>query len=101
MILKTVTLNDWLREFENNSLNSRHFSKLGLIGLYEYLDEFTNNNDDEPYIMDIIEIYSRYTEYNDVDDLNRDLKTSYKNIDNVSKDYPIVWTEGDRFIIEC
>ncbi len=64
---KTITQNEFIREFENRN----NFTKEGLINLFNYFEEIEEDMN-EQFELDVIYICCNYTEYSNIKDLKED-----------------------------
>ena len=102
MIVKEVTFNDFLREFEEFG-RANNFSYEGKRALYDYLSELAEDLG-EPIELDIIGICCDFTEYDSIEEFKNDYSyTIGEDIDDIEdiQDYTIVIPINDQsFIIQ-
>lgn len=96
MIVRHLSKNEFRDEFLKMGRDNQ-FSYKGLTALYDYLDEF---HDEIPYELDVIEICCNFTEYDSLQDFNKDYSREYENIDEILDDTEVVRIDDNRFIIQ-
>lgn len=102
MLIKRVSFDDFLKEFEKHG-RGEQFSYEGKKALFEYLNELSEDLG-EPFELDVIALCCEFTQYNSLEDFNRDYSYSLgydiKDIEDIN-DYTIVIPVGDEtFIIQ-
>jgi len=95
MIVRYISKNEFLDAF---NIRKGNFSDNGLMALYDYLDDFYSEAD-KPYELDVIEICCSFTEYDNLQDFNKDYNREYENIDEIVDDTEIIRIDDKRFII--
>ena len=95
---KTLNFYEFSRWFEQNRPNN--FSRVGLTGLFDYLEEYEDSTDTE-IEFDPIALCVEYTEYNDLDEFHQNYdKETYPDLDEI-RDYTQVIELGNKsFIIQ-
>ena len=96
MIVKHVPKSEFRDEFLKMGRDNQ-FSYKGLNALYDYLDEF---HDEIPYELDIIDICCNFTQYDSLQDFNKEYNKEYKNIDEILDDTAVIMIDSERFIIQ-
>lgn len=101
MLVKSVSFNDFLEEFEKHGKNE-NFSYEGKKALYNYLNELSEDIG-EPIKLDIIGLCCDFTEYSDLKEFNDDYGYSIDDVEDVEdiKDYTtVIRIDDNSFIIQ-
>ena len=102
MLIKRIYFNDFLDEFKKYGREDQ-FSYGGKKALFEYLNELAEDLG-EPIELDIIAICSEFTEYDNLEDFNKDYGYFIgEDIDDVEdiKDYTtVIEIDNESFIIQ-
>lgn len=102
MLVKTVTFNDFLEEFENYGRENQ-FSYEGKKALFDCLEELSEDLG-EPIELDVIAICCDFTEYSNLEEFNNDYSyTISEDIDDIKdiQNYTIVIPiDKQSFIIQ-
>lgn len=101
MLVKTVSFNDFLEEFEKHGRENQ-FSYEGKKALYNYLNELGEDLG-EPIELDVIAICCDFTEYSDLKEFNDDYSYSINEVDSIDDiDYytTLIKIDDERFIIQ-
>lgn len=103
MLVKTVSFNDFLEEFEKHGRENQ-FSYEGKKALFNYLNELAEDIG-EPIELDVIAICCDFTEYSDLKEFNDNYSYSIGyDIDSIEdiNDYTIVIPIDEKsFIIQA
>ena len=95
---QSVNMYDFEREFKRFERNN--FSYDGLKALFEYLEEYEEGTGEE-IELDVIALCCDYTEYDSLNEYNRDYDTKYSEIDAIQDDTTLIKIDGgDGFIIQ-
>lgn len=101
MLVKEVTFNDFLEEFENHGRENQ-FSYEGKKALYDYLGELSEDIG-QPIELDVIAICCDYTEYDGLEQFNNDYGYSIDNVNSIEDiEYytTVIPINGQSFIIQ-
>lgn len=102
MLVKRVSFYDFLQEFERHGRENQ-FTYEGKKALFNYLEELSEDLG-EPIELDVIAICCDFTEYNSVEEFNRDYGyTIGEDINDIEdiKDYTtVILIDEERFIIQ-
>jgi len=101
MLVKSVTFNDFLDEFKNFNREDQ-FSYEGKKALFEYLNELSEDLS-EPIELDIIAICSEFTEYDNLEQFNKEYGYSIDDVDcieDISNYTIVIPINEDSFIIQ-
>jgi len=98
MIVNYVSKSEFRDSFVKMGRDNQ-FSYKGLNALYDYIEEYYQEAD-KPYELDVIELCCEYTEYNNLEEFNKDYNREYKNIDDVVDDTIVIKVDSERFIIQ-
>lgn len=98
MLVKTVSFNDFLEEFEKYG-RGEQFSYEGKKALFEYLNEFSDDIG-EPIELDIIGICCDFTEYGCLEEFNDDYGYELNSIDDINYYTTVISIDGESFIIQ-
>lgn len=94
----TVNFYQFCHWFEQNRPNN--FSRVGLKGLYEYLEDYEDSVGEE-IEFDPIALCCEYTEYNDMDDFHCDYDAEeYPDLDTLQDYTQVIELTGESFIIQ-
>ena len=95
---QSVNMYDFEREFKRFERNN--FSYDGLKALFGYLEEYEEGTGEE-IELDVIALCCDYTEYDSLNEYNRDYDTKYSEIDAIQDDTTLIKIDGgDGFIIQ-
>tara|TARA_R110002051_G_scaffold311275_1_gene385148 strand:+ start:392 stop:691 length:300 start_codon:yes stop_codon:yes gene_type:complete len=96
---KTISEYEFCRWFEENRPNN--FSRTGLIGLFDYLEEYEDSTG-ESIEFDPIAICCEYSEYQDLDEFHQDYnKEDYPDLDEIRDYTQVIELGNESFIIQC
>lgn len=94
----TINFYDFSRWFEQHRPNN--FSRAGLQGLFDYLEEYEDSTG-ETIEFDPIALCCEYTEYDDLDDFHCDYEPEeYPDIDTIQDHTQIIELGNGSFIIQ-
>ena len=88
---------DFERAFKN--FERDNFSYDGLKALFEYLEEYEEGTGEE-IELDVIALCCDYTEYDSLNEYNRDYDTKYSEIDTIQDDTTLIKIDDNSFIIQ-
>lgn len=74
------------------------FSYEGKIALYDYLEELENDCN-MTIELDVIGLCCEYSEYEDIEEFNKDQCQEYETIEELEDDYSIIKVNDEAFII--
>ena len=97
MIVNYVSKSEFRDEFTKMNRENQ-FSYKGVNALYDYLDNFYSEAD-KPYELDINEICCSFTEYDNLQDFNKDYNREYESIDEIVDDTEVIRIDDNSFII--
>ena len=98
MIVNYVSKSEFRDEFSKMNRKD-NFSYEGLNALYDWLDEYYEEAD-KPYDLDVIEICCDFTEYDSLEEFNKDYNREYENIDDIVDDTVVIMVDNTSFIIQ-
>ena len=98
MIVNYVSKSEFRDEFTKMNRENQ-FSYKGLNALYDYIEEYYQEAD-KPYDLDVIELCCEYTEYDSLEEFNKDYNREYENIDNIVDDTVVIMVDNTSFIIQ-
>tara|TARA_R100001086_G_C11641732_1_gene204730 strand:- start:233 stop:532 length:300 start_codon:yes stop_codon:yes gene_type:complete len=97
-MIQTINFYTFSRWFEKNRPNN--FSRVGLQGLWDYLEEYEECTG-KPIEFDPISLCCEYTEYNDMDDFHCDYDPEeYPDLDTIRDYTQVIELSGESFIIQ-
>ena len=76
-----------------------NFSYDGLKALFEYLEEYEEGTGEE-IELDVIALCCDNTEYDSLNEYNRDYGTKYSEIDTIQDDTTLIKIDDNSFIIQ-
>lgn len=102
MLVKRIDFNDFLKEFKEYGREDQ-FSYEGKKALFEYLNDLSEDIG-QPIELDIIDLCCQFTEYDNLEDFNKDYSYSIgEDIEDIEdiQDYTIVIPiNNESFIIQ-
>ena len=98
MLVKRVSFNDFVKEFEKHGRENQ-FSYQGKKALYNYLNELGEDLG-EPIELDIIGICCDFTEYEDLTEFNHDYRLDLNDIDDINYYTTLIQVDEKSFIIQ-
>ena len=98
MIVNYVSKSDFRDEFTKMNRENQ-FSYKGLNALYDYIEEYYQEAD-KPYELDVIELCCDFTEYDSLEEFNKDYNREYENIDDIVDDTVVIMVDNTSFIIQ-
>ena len=98
MIVNYVSKSEFRDEFIKMNRENQ-FSYKGLNALYDYIEEYYEEAD-KPYELDVIEICCDFTEYDSLEEFNKDYNREYENIDDIVDDTVVIMVDNTSFIIQ-
>ena len=96
-MIKRIGLNEFREEF-NKMGRDNQFSYEGMEELFNYLEYFEEENE-EVYELDVIELCTNFAEYNTLEEFNEDYGEDYEDIDDLACDVILIRVSQDSFII--
>tara|TARA_R110002096_G_scaffold385996_1_gene579923 strand:- start:7 stop:303 length:297 start_codon:yes stop_codon:yes gene_type:complete len=94
---QSINMYDFERAFKN--FERDNFSYDGLKALFEYLEEYEEGTGEE-IELDVIALCCDYTEYDSLNEYNRDYDTKYSEIDAIQDDTTLIKIDDNSFIIQ-
>ena len=95
---KTINFYEFSRWFEKNRPNN--FSRVGLIGLFDYLEEYEDATGNE-IEFDPIALCCEYTEYEDLEEFHANYDAEeYPDIDTIQDYTQVIELGNESFIIQ-
>ena len=98
MIVNYVSKSEFRDEFTKMNRQNQ-FSYKGLNALYDYIEEYYQEAD-KPYELDVIELCCDFTEYDSLEEFNKDYNREYENIDDIVDDTVLIRVDNTSFIIQ-
>jgi hypothetical protein len=98
MIVNYVSKSEFRDEFTKMNRENQ-FSYKGLNALYDYIEEYYQEAD-KPYELDVIELCCDFTEYDSLEEFNKDYNREYENIDDIVDDTVVIRVDNTSFIIQ-
>ena len=102
MLVKTVSFYDFIEQFERHGRGDQ-FSYQGKKALFDYLNELSEDIG-EPIELDVVALCCEFTQYNNLEDFNKDYGYFIgEDIDDVEdiKDYTtVIEIDNESFIIQ-
>ena len=98
MIVNYISKSEFRDEFIKMNRENQ-FSYKGLNALYDYIEEYYEEAD-KPYELDVIEICCDFTEYDSLEEFNKDYNREYENIDDIVDDTVVIMVDNTSFIIQ-
>ena len=96
MIVDRINEYSYRRAFEQ--LRPDNFSYDGLMALYEYLEQLSEDID-EDIELDVIAICCDYSEYENLKDFQNQYSDDYQNIEQIENKTIVIPIDNDRFIV--
>lgn len=96
---KTITKHEFIEKFEQLRPNS--FSYEGLQAMFDYFEEYEESTGSE-IEFDVIGICCEYTEYENLEEFQRDYGTYYDSLETIESETEVIYMYGqnsDNFII--
>ena len=94
---RNITVYDFINEFEEMGRED-NFSYEGKKALFEYLEEYEEDTGAE-IELDIIALCCEYTEYEDIEEFNKEYGKECEDIDDISYYTQVISINNDSFII--
>jgi hypothetical protein len=93
---QSINKYDFARAFEQ--LRPNNFSRAGLSALYDYLEQYEEDTD-EQIELDVIAICCEYSEYESLEEFQEDYGDDYESIDEIEQATTVIPVDDDGFII--
>jgi len=97
MIMQEITKSQFIDKF--NSVRPDNFSYHGLSVLYDWLVEYYEEAE-KGYKLDVIAICCEYSEYESLEEFNKDYDRDYESIDDIRDDTTLIPINSESFIIQ-
>jgi hypothetical protein len=97
MIMQEITKSQFIDKF--NQIRPDNFSYQGLSVLYDWLVEYYEEADND-YKLDVIAICCEYSEYESLEEFNKDYDRDYESIDDIRDDTTLIPIDSESFIIQ-
>lgn len=97
-MIQTVDFWDFKQAFKNMD-REENFSPEGLMALFDYLEEYEDETD-EQIELDVIALCVEYTEYADMDDFRRNYSEDYDSIDDIENETQVIRFGRGSFICQ-
>jgi len=94
---KTIYENDFIRAFEGSGIYSNKFSRKGLQVLYNFLTELEEDTGEEME-LDIVAIAEDFSEYDDIEEYNKDYRTDHTSWQEIDETV-VIPIDDESFII--
>ena len=95
-MIKTITQWEFVDEFK--SRRPDNFSRLGLLELFDYLEEIESDQM-QPMELDVIAICCEYSEYESLEEFQNDYGSEYESIDDIERETEVIRIDDESFII--
>ena len=93
---QSINKYDFARAFEQ--LRPNNFSRAGLFALYDYLEQYEEDTD-EQIELDVIAICCEYSEYESLEEFQEDYGDDYESIEDIESETTVISVDDDGFII--
>ena len=93
---QSINKYDFARAFEQ--LRPNNFSRAGLFALYDYLEQYEEDTD-EQIELDVIAICCEYAEYESLEEFQEDYGDDYESIEDIESETTVISVDDDGFII--
>ena len=97
MIIQEITKSQFRDEF--NQIRPNNFSYDGLSALYDWIIDISEQADLKPIKLDVIAICCEYSQYESLEEFNKDYGRDYKNIEQIDSITTLIPIDSERFII--
>lgn len=94
---QTIHFEDFQESFQ--SIRPNNFSYEGLKSLFNYLESYEQDTGEE-LDLDVIALCCDYTEYETLEEFNRDFGKNYKSIQDIENDTTVIKVSENGFIIQ-
>ena len=98
MIIQEITKSQFRDEF--NSIRPDNFSYDGLSALYDWIIDISEQADIKAIKLDVIAICCEYSEYESLEEFNKDYDRDYESIDDIRDDTTLIPINSESFIIQ-
>ena len=95
MIYERVNEADFISAFK--SIRPENFSYEGLKALYGYFEELS---DDQNIELDVIAICCDFTEYENLEEFNRDYGKNFDDVEEIFDHTQVIMIDNEKFIIQ-
>ncbi len=92
-----VSFSDFCDSFSDTYKNN--FSYEGKRALFDYLEQLEEDTD-EKIELDTVALCCEYSEYDDLEDVNKQLGKEYEDIDELRDDTQVIECENGHIIIQ-
>ena len=92
------TINQWEFVDEFKRIRPDNFSRLGLLELFDYLEEIESDQM-QPMELDVIAICCEYSEYESLEEFQNDYGSEYESIDGIERETEVIRIDDESFII--
>ena len=97
MTMQEITKSQFIDKFD--SVRPDNLSYHGLAVLYDWLEEYYEAAD-KRYKLDVIAICCEYSEYESLEEFNKDYDRDYESIDDIRDDTTLIPIHSESFIIQ-
>ena len=97
--MSNVTQSEFRDTFTQSHSYKNNFSYDGLTALYEWFQDLEDDTG-EPIQFDMVGICCDFTEYESIDEFNRDYGENFKTIDDI-EETTVIKIDDERFIIQA
>ena len=87
---------DFIKAFEQ--VRPDNFSRAGLSALYDYFEQLEEDIGN-PIELDVIAICCEYSEYESLEEFQKDYGDDYQSIDEIEQVTTVITVDDDGFII--
>lgn len=94
---KTINEYDFISAFEEIRPDS--FSRQGLKAMFDYFTEYEDSCDTE-IEFDVIGICCEFTEYEDIEEFQRNYSTDYESIEDIEAHTTVIRIDDEAFIVQ-
>lgn len=97
-MFQTVTKSDFMQAFRDyNCIDN--FSRAGLFVLFDYLEQYESDCDEE-LELDVIALCCEYAEYKNIAEFQEDYNSDYETIDDIETKTTVIKIDAESFIIQ-
>jgi len=95
---QTINKYDFTKAFRKSN-RANQFSYSGLQALFDYLEGYEEDTGEE-IELDIIAICCDYTEYENLEEFQKDYSDDYKTIEDIEEATTVIRIDDNSFIIQ-
>lgn len=83
MLVSRVYRDDFFRMFKESSNYNNKYSTEAMNALYDYLDDYAEEYEDQPIMFDIVNIACSFTEYESLEKFNNEYNEEFESIEEL------------------